>query len=56
MGEFGRRKEKGKTLLIIITKINHENKQKKNWAKTPRKQNWMLTSQNPFRVKTNTVR
>lgn len=33
MGEFGRRKEKGKTLLIIITKINHENKQKKTELK-----------------------
>lgn len=29
MGEFGRRKEKGKTLLIIVTKVNHENKQTK---------------------------
>lgn len=28
MGEFERRKEKGKTLLIIITKINHQNKKK----------------------------
>lgn len=29
MGEFGRRKEKRKTLFIIVTKINHENKQNK---------------------------